>query len=469
MDALLRWRKTSYRKDIVHVLLILCGLALAMRAGYSATSGNWPIIGAILGSGLAYLLARHPVIAIAGIVFVGTNGGSRYDLPTGIPLLDSPLDILYLALLWSLGHYIFVERRSVPRFSPYVPWIVMLFLMVTSGVGVGSPFAEPDLLQWSIGLILCAAMVTFVRQERQLKWLVVVMLLAAAVFLGRHLYGIVISLDVARYQVVGLLRVREAEERASLWLAKVNNTGWYMNLLIAFCLPLVLNARERKLRVLSLVVLIGAVILGVLSTSRGGFFGGLLALIAVPVISMRSKEFRQQMALSILIVVVALYIGWTVFSNMPQSAWMLERLADTIAWGSSTRIPLYREALAYIARSPIIGHGADTKGWHSFFLTMLSRYGVMGLTITLLLFLTYLRESKRAMLGSRSGLMRGVTLGSMAALVVAIAQSIGDSTFHGGEQWVPTFFLMRGFEGVLQHLDQKPVSLREASSRSTLG
>ena len=423
---------------------------LALGVGYSVVRDSWFLVMILITTGLTFWLIHHPVVVLCLLILVSTNGYSNFDLPG--PL--DPLDILFLALIWAIVAELLMHRASLPGHLVNVPWVTFILLMLTSGLSLGSPMADSRLLAWGTGYVMYLSIALFARREQDLRWLVISFLLGGLVFAGRNLWAMVLNWAVSGYAVSGLLR-SGTEYRYALWLWGANATTWYLSLVVSFSFGLLLWARQRWLRWLCLVTMVVAIVVVALATSRSGLITTVIGLALVPLLNLRTAQFQRAVS-AFVVGAIGLGIGWLVFTDMPQFEWAMWRLLDAARGGESVvemgRIGLWKQAASLFARSPLFGHGANSPGWHSFFITMLVRYGVPGMSIIIWLFVSLYQQSVRAYAARLPGWLHGVALGCLASLIVATIQSVADSTFNTAAMWGAAFFFLRGFEIVLLRL-----------------
>ena len=424
--------------------LLLFALFVAYRIGAMAVGGDWRIL----------LL---PLAAIAAVTVLIRPHLGLYLIPVSVLLLPTDLDKLpgpsvadsvaeWLLYATTLGAALRVVRdHRLPFLEGKVgPALVVyaVFLLVQ----VVRPGEAGDTLKLAFWYLMPVAMyfltVTLVDSHQRLEGLILALLLVHMLYFAIRLYFHVPTINTE--MVFG----RAGAIYVESWNYPGKPTIWLANMLVPWALILGIAYPSRAVRLLGVVVSAGAMFYSATSTFRGGavgvLVGTLTVLVSTQILTPRSRWQTRVLVILLLIVVAAVVIETPIATEL-ELGFRREFLSGGIG---ARRMHSYQSDWSDFVSSPLIGKGVHASDNHSYFLSMLARWGLlMGLPIAWL-WSCLIAERYVLWRKARSPRLRAIAAASFAAMLPAVVDALLDPTFSATHKYTIVFWVLCGITTV---------------------
>ena len=361
------------------------------------------------------------------------------------PLLRGAVDLASICLIAAVGltclflfllRLILKERPEIRLSGLEVPLLLLLLLGVVSSLF--SLYPEQSWRETGF-LFLCLSIFFIVQNlfsDQKRLYLLALVIVASGICLS--LFGLL------RYAI---------SMGATPWKAALSSTYVNHNHLAGYlelCLPLSLGMigcvtdRGKRAILIYGIVLMGASLL--LSLSRGGWLGGVLALFFMAFLTKRRGLLSKGMwitSIAIFIFLLAIFLGLNPI--MERLSTFGQILRDPINF--DTRIKVWKGTLLVIRDHPFLGTGMGTFAWafpphrpagipqrylyaHNDFLHLTSELGILFLPLSLWLISSVLKMGITTFFKTGSRRKRGISLGCSMGILALSIHSIFDFNLH---------------------------------------
>ena len=470
-------RSFTYTNRWLVLLLVTGMMALGLFLS-QAIVNNLLLAGVVVGGVACAVLYFHPLWGL-------------YLLVALIPFQIFPMAFFGSDYTWSVAQllvkFLFVvtvvrivqSGRFRFSYSPLNLWIVLFML-----VPVFSTLNAPDMrehIKETIPAVIDLFLLYFVvlnnvDTKRRLQILVGILLgttlVVAAVGTLQYLWGAgtietyLLSDMAPLFVAPGYVEVRspfmlsqiQTGQFKSVTSIFVNHSDYGGFLLYSFpvALGLFLVANKPKQRALygALAFLFGFNILVSLARSAWLGLGASLVVASVWVLKHKPGIVGTSFAVGALVLLVGIGVGFPYGSLLP--ATVLDRIEETAFEGTlstswQTRLGWWQDQVDAVSRTPLLGTGVRFKA-HSQYFGLLLLFGVLGLTLHLIIMGLAGYMLFRAYRSSGDRYLKGVALGACASLVALSAHSLLWNDLFSVPATDMLFALFLGLAAVLPRL-----------------
>lgn len=389
-------------------------------------------------------LVWRPIIGLLYLVPLIPLQTIRYwmnDLPLGQSVVDIMLFVVALGIVLR-GGWIFPKT---PLTRLLVGILVLTYVSLWLGafrLGTGYPLSlhDPRLVDWKdqvvTPILLFFLTYAAIKDRRDIVLIVLLMCLSGLV-LSKTFYGEVSDRDYSQYSEA--LR----EDEGAIGYVGSNGLAAFEGQFAAFLLGMAAFEKRKAVKILLLGTSAFAVICLLLSLSRGGYVGFLMAWLFLGMVRYRT----------LLVLLIAFLVTWqaVVPPAVVQRVNMTVDGEGNLEKSADTRVKLWDDALDLFYSSPVIGSGIHTYAYmnrvgkyrdtHNYYLKVLAETGVVGMFFFLLLLVRMFWFGFRAFRSGRNPLTASLGLAICAWLVCVL----GVNFF--GDRW--TYLQISGFLWVL--------------------
>jgi len=406
----------------------------------------------------------HPLIGV-GLLLVTVPYGSvrALTLPEGVDLTVSELLIAVVSVSWVAG--LLTGRWPVRRVPELVvPLCVLLVPMSLSLLVAESLILSlKELVKWAELLVVYLVTATTVRSLRQVKPLLVVLVLAALGEVLIGLYQVAFRVGPPHFLVAGVFM------RAYGTFEQPNPYGGYLGLILPLAVAIALYAPHRQARLLAGVAS-GTLAFGLLvSLSRGAWLG---AFVAVSVVLLAESQRNRVRAAALAYGGMAAGLTALVFGWIPQA--ILDRVETVVTYGPRVlqalrdgpnpanwaileRVSQWYAGWQMFTHHPLLGVGIGNypkayeefalPGWptgighaHNYYLNLAAEGGLLTFLAFLLLVIALLRLAVRRWQTASDPWSRTLALGLLGTMAAFATHSLFDSLFVHGIGMLLGFF-----------------------------
>ena len=331
----------------------------------------------------------------------------------------------------------FVAFRSTPLHTPIALFMAVSLLatfigMVMGRVSVASGFFfNLKLFEYFVVFFM---VVNYVREEKELKTFVILILLVALMV---NLYAL--------YQVPSGARVTAPFEGT---FGEPNTLGGYLLIMISLTLALFLlrSFGQRTNYLIPLLFLSGAVLM--FTQSRGSWLG--MVFLSVPFIILSSKRVFFLIGAVLLVIAIPYVVPESTkerFVGTFRSDPFFERSERFMGMGldpsASERVTSYKQGFEKWKKHPLFGYGVTGAGFiDGQFLRILVETGIVGLAIFLFLLWRLFLFLWDTYWSTDDSFFKALSLGMLGALAGLVGHGIGANSFIIVRIMEPFWFLM---------------------------
>ena len=424
--------------------LLLFALFVAYRIGAMAVGGDWRIL----------LL---PLAAIAAVTVLIRPHLGLYLIPVSVLLLPTDLDKLpgpsvadsvaeWLLYATTLGMALrIVQDHRLPFLESKVGPALMMYAVFLL-VQLARPGEAGDTLKLAFGYLVPAVMyfltVTLIDSHKRLERLILTLLLVHILFFGIRLY---FTLPTLTTPYLVFTRVGGNYEWTRDWALAGKGTIYLANMIAPWALILGLAYPSRAVKWLGVGVSAAAFFHSATSTLRGGAVGVLVGTLAVLVSTriLTPRSRWQTRALLILFLIGAA----AVVIQTPIATELEARFRPELQSGGR-RLATYRGDWRRFLSSPLIGGGIYAASNHTYFLSVLARWGLLVGMPMAWLWSVLIAERYMLWRKARSPRLRAIAAASFAAMLPAVVDSLLDETFRGSFVYGLIFWILCGMTTV---------------------
>ncbi len=398
----------------------------------------------------------------------------EYEFGGGGGLSFSPLDVILIVLygIW-LYELIFQKTRtfrSFPRIT--VPALVL----VAYGLLTMIPAQDPYMVLFENVNVLRAIMLflyigNHVRTRRDLNFVLFILLLSlflqSMIAMAQKWLGI--SLGLQLFGEYAELRTFTLDyylktSRVGGTIGHPNALAKYVEMLIPLSIVLLFTKIRIKYKVMSMSTFAGALVVMLLTLSRGGWvcFTGSIALMLLLIFRARLISLRTLVAIMLIGVIFA-GVG-AGFSGLVQS-----RLFGDDYGAAKGRMPLNRIAINVISHNPFLGVGVKNYGKvmhlynpniermrtnmvHNAYLLAAAEMGIPGLLILLWLLGAILKMGLSNIKRGQDTFLKSINIGIVAGLAALWAHWLVDIGYIGR---FSVFWVLVGLMAATMRLDKQ--------------
>lgn len=340
-------KPATLRSAAAPVALVAGGLVMGLVLGQvGAEFGPVAVLAPLVVYVLLVLTLGRPAWGIAVLVL---------SLPVGmIALPPTPFQVVELAAGVAFVLVVISDLAAGRRalaWSPPAGWLVALvgLTLLSASQAIDPVAATGETVKLILGLGLVLASLAALRDERDLRFVVVILLLVGAVICGLGARGFSsVSADFGGALVEG---------RSRGIFAQPNELGTFSAMISALAAGVWSTGRDRRLRRLAFVCGAAAGVALLASLSRGAWIGTALALGVIAWLQPRARRAYLTLAVPLVIGGGALFVF---ASEAPQVSVVRERFesfGDPTGNPYDDRPSIYREAFRQIRERPLTGFG----------------------------------------------------------------------------------------------------------------
>lgn len=331
----------------------------------------------------------------------------------------------------------FVAFRSTPLHTPIALFMAVSLLATFIGMVMGRVSVTSGLffnLKIFEYFVVFFMVVNYVREERELKTFVILILLVALMV---NLYAL--------YQVPSGARVTAPFEGE---FGEPNTLGGYLLIMISLTLALFLlrSFGQRTNYLIPLLFLSGAVLM--FTQSRGSWLG--MIFLSVPFIILSSKRVFFLIGAVLLVIAIPYVAPESTkerFIGTFRSDPFFERSERFMGMGldpsASERVTSYKEGFEKWKKHPLFGYGVTGAGFiDGQFLRILVEIGFVGLVIFLFLLWRLFIFLWNTYWSVDDPFFKGLSLGMLGALAGLVGHGISANSFIIVRIMEPFWFLM---------------------------
>ncbi|HAL91419.1 MAG TPA: hypothetical protein DCM68_00105 [Verrucomicrobia bacterium] len=352
-----------------------------------------------------------------------------------------------------LGSFLVFARPLVFPGTPRgrVPPGFWIFAILAAYVVLGVPLAAVpyaarwEALRWTCLLAAAWAWTQMAGRPHRWKWLLGVLLMAAAL---DSLYALIQEVNGSR-MVLWAPRPEQYGGRASGTFLCPNHFANILAMLFPLALVLVfLPEAGFPLRLMSIYFLAVSAPALYLSQSRsawGGVVGG-LCLTALLLAWRKSRAWFLLALVALPLLVAA--VGWTAWQTLPAVRARIGQVLEMKEEAAGVRIPMWKDMPAMIRDRPVRGFGGGSFVWayppyqkhikthltwdflHNEYLQMQVEYGAIGLGLLLAGLLWGGLVAVRAILRARNRVGAALLAGAAGGLAASLIHALFDFNFH---------------------------------------
>jgi len=341
--------------------------------------------------------------------------------------------VSFLAFLLNLG----CEESYRVAYAPANKFILLFALVYvvatcTSVTPAGSLRGGALTVFFALFSILLGTAVTTRKQLDRLVWLMVAAgTLVAAYGCYQYVFG---SMGAAAW--IDSDMFSEISNRVYSTLQNPNVLSEYLLLIIPFAFAFAFTEKNKWLRLLLLCCALGMCLCMVLTFSRGGYLGFLIAAALFLLLIDRRFFFAGIAALALVVLL------------MPESVVMrFTSIGDMGDGSTSYRVSIWHGAIAMLRDYWVCGIGPGTAAFqkvypvysyseaaaqhaHNLFLQLTCDAGVCGTAAFLLAVLAYFRSLGEALFNGSKGRSRLLQIASFCSVLGFLMQSMTDNSFY---------------------------------------
>jgi O-antigen ligase len=417
-------------------------------------------MGLVFGTGLGQLIPLGLYVAAIAAALVSILGRPQYGLYYLIPLLPlqttryrlqpfplggSMVDILLLSIgigLLLQGHGKLIPKTPLNKLLAFVALIFYISLWRGSfylNAAMPLGFTDQRFVDWKDYMVmplLCLLVVAALKDVKQIKWVVLLMILAA-ILVNVSFVHVIQGRDLSHFS-------NELRDAGTLGYAGENGFAAFEAEIAVFLLALFSFEKSQLRKIGLLMVALLTLYCLLFSFSRGAYaacIGG-IALLGL----LRDRK--------LLVGVLVVVIGWQVF--LPTS--VQERITMTydkeegvLDNSAAERVTLWQDAWQLSSKDLVFGTGFDTYGFmhrvenfadtHNYYLKVLVETGIVGLLLFLYLLAKFFGQGFALFRSSEDPFLRSLGLGLAAMICCAVAANLF------GDRW--TYLQVNGFLWVL--------------------
>jgi len=359
---------------------------------------------------LALLLVRATVDVFATVPVLSAGGGIN---PNALmSLLVIALGIAHIAINR-------IDVRRIPLVTPFTIFVGMTFLTLA----IAPDFLQglEDWLRILSALLIYVMVVDLMRQERERRWLLRIIVLSAIVPLCFGLYQF--ATNTGDHATPGFNRVLATFVHPSPY-------AFFLVQILPLALLLFTHARSRVAR-LALGVMVPVMLFSIYATQTRGAWIGVLVMVAV------LMWYRMRWALLLIpLFLAAAYVGVPsvrarvseATSGTCQSTTYCESsvLWRTKQWERAVRIPSPPELVTVGAGLRAVVVTVDEYS-HNEYLRLLAETGLIGLTLTLVLYRDLFLITSRGYRDAHTPFKRDLMLAFMMVFLSRVVMSGADN------------------------------------------
>lgn len=448
-------------------------LLIGLLGAVLATAVLWP--GLSLGLTVVFAIVGLAALRVDALLYIAV-----FCLPLA-PILQTGLPIHDVSTIVRLcmfcGFYIgsIAEGGSVFELilRDRLNYLVLLYGGVaTASVVVfnhGGPLSQRALVDLLSYLCFYFTVAGWVRSAGQLKIILATLFVSTICVALYGFYQAMIGDYGDLYFLIYPNQISEImpyywAERITSFLNYCNSLAGYLNLVMPYCLAIILVPVNRTLSLLARLCLITASVALLLTESRGAFFAyGSILVLAILCFS-RSAKQRKNLLVAFLIIALAL---------LPLFSTLATRVSTLVDASSIQRFMFWTAAWGMFVSSPLTGVGygrfkelyelpglqSGIYDVHNLYLQLLSETGLVGFLVFGLLVLAIARTAIQRVRSPAGQLDRVVGFAALAGLAGVLVHGFVDFLFTASPQFGALFWMTIG----LLRAGERGVSLPNGS------
>jgi len=467
---------------LIFGLFVLGIFTLPMKFTYYFIAGPVILFIAIISGNLKRFF-QGVLIFIIPINYATHFFRREYEFGGGGGLSFSPLDIVLIVLygIW-LYELIFQQSSRNVRFFRRiaVPALVLVAYSFLSMIPAQDPymvlFENVNVLR---AILLFLYIGNHVRTRKDLHRVVFILLLSlflqSMVAMAQKWLGI--SLGLQLFGEYAELRTFTLDyylktARVGGTIGHPNALAKYVEMLIPLAMVLLFTRLRAKYKVMSMITFVAALVVLLLTLSRGGWvcFAGSIVLVLLLIFRARLISLRTLVAI-LLIGVIFAGVG-AGFSGLVQS-----RLFGDDYGAAKGRMPLNRIAINVIRHHPVLGVGVKNYGKvmhlynpniermrtnmvHNAYLLAAAEMGIPGLLLMLWLLIAILRLGLENIKRKQDTFLKSINIGIVAGLAALWAHWLVDIGYIGR---FSVFWVMVGLMAATWQMKEETPAARTGS------